>query len=215
MVKQSGAKKVSSEGRSVYRASVAGAEVTLARIGIGPGMATQSTEWMLERFPADHVVVCGIAGGLHVDLAVGAVIVPETVLDLTSGRRLETSMLGNLARRGVLATSDHLIVGDAELAELEAQGVEAVEMESAGVAAACEARGVPWTTVRVISDRPDENLADGSIMKLLRLDGTVRVGAAVGLVAASPGRVPALVKLGRDSSRAATRAARGVLGALR
>lgn len=214
LVKQSRAKRVDSKGRPIYQARVGGTEVTLTRIGIGPKMARRATEWMIDHFPADHIVVCGIAGGLHADLPVGAVVVPEVVLDLATGHRLGTAPLGGLERRGVLATSDHLIVGDAELADLAARGVEAVEMESAGVAAACEPRGIPWTTVRVISDRPDENLADGSIMKLLRPDGSLRAGAAIGLMAAKPTRIPALVRLGQDSSRAATRAARVTLAAL-
>lgn len=214
LVKQFGAVRVRSDSRPVYRARVGTTEVTLTRIGIGPEMARRTTEGMIDRFAVDHVVVCGIAGGLHADLAVGAVIVPEAVLDLATGRRLATAPLGRLERRGLLATSDHLIVGDAELALLDAQGVEAVEMESSGVAAACEPRGIPWTAVRVISDRPDENLADGSIMQLLRLDGSIRVGGAIGLMVTKPARLPALVKLGRDSYRAASRAAAVTLAAL-
>lgn len=215
LVKQSGAKRVRSVSRPIYRAHVGRTEVTLARIGIGPEMARRATEWMIDQFPVDHIVVCGIAGGLHADLPVGAVIVPEAVLDLATGHRLSTAPLGRLERRGLLATSDHLIVGDAELAALAALGVAAVEMESAGVAAACRPKGIPWTTVRVISDRPDENLADGSIMKLLRLDGSVRAGAAIGLMIAQPARVPSLLKLGHDSARAAARAADVTLAALR
>jgi nucleoside phosphorylase len=215
LVKQCGAGRVSGDGRPVYRARIGSTELVLTRLGIGPEMARRTTQWMLERFSVDHVVVCGIAGGLHVDLAVGAVIIPEAVLDMGTGERLETAPLGDLERRGLMATSDHLIVGDTELAELEAQGIEAVEMESAGVAAACHPKGIPWTAVRVISDRPDEKLADGSIMKLLRLDGTIRVGAAMALVVTEPARIPAFMKLGRDSSKAATKAASVALGALK
>jgi hypothetical protein len=89
-----------------------------------------------------------------------------------------------------------------------------MEMESSGVAAACQDAGVPWTTFRVISDRPDDGLTDDSIMSLLRPDGTSDVGAAMRFMLRHPRRIPGMVRLGRDSSMAASKAARSALGAL-
>ena len=101
------------------------------------------------------------------------------------------------------------------LAGLEEQGVVAMEMESSGVAAACQDAGVPWTTFRVISDRPDDGLTDDAIMSLLRPDGSSDVGAALRLMVRHPGRVPGMVRLGRDSSMAASKAARERAGGAR
>ena len=53
-------------------------------------------------------------------------------------------------RKGLIATADHLIMDETQLGDLQGRGVVAMEMESSGVAVACESAGVPWTTFRVI-----------------------------------------------------------------
>ena len=156
----------------------------------------------------------GIAGGLHPDLTIGTVVVPEEVLDLGTGVRYHSSPMEGVQRSGLIASADHLIMDFQELAELQAIGVVAMEMESSGVAAACQDAGVPWTTFRVVSDRPDDGLTDDAIMSLLRPDGTTDVVAALRLVALHPRRVPGMVRLARDSSMGASKAARAALGSL-
>ena len=190
-------------------------EVVIAQLGVGPAVARTTTDWALNRFTVDHVVVSGIAGGLHPDLPVGAVVTPESILDLGSGRRYHAWPLGKTAAKGVVATTDHLIVDRDQLKSLQSAGVLALEMESAGVAAACEAASVPWTAIRAIGDRPDQNLTDDAILSLLRPDGTAHVAAALRLVAADPRRIGAMVRLARDSTMAASVAARAVLSAIR
>jgi nucleoside phosphorylase len=193
---------------------VGSTEVVITRLGVGPDVARRTTEWALRAFPVDHVLVSGIAGGLHQDLPVGAVVVPEVVVDLRSGQRYQASPLGTVERRGVIGTADRLIGDERELDALRADGVVALEMESSGVAAACEATAVPWTTFRVISDRPDEHLTDDTMLSLLRPDGSARVAAALGVMARHPGRISGMVRLGRDSAMAASKVARIALAAL-
>ena len=202
------------DGRTVYAGQVGSVDVVIVRIGVGPASARQVAGWALAHFDVDHVVVCGIAGGLAPDLRVGSVVVPEAVMDVESGKRYGSAPMNGVERRGLVATADHLILDEGSLGELEALGVVALEMESSGVAAVCETAGVPWTTFRVISDRPDEHLIDAAMMSLLRPDGTADVAAALRLMATHPGRIPAMVRLGRDSSRAAAKAARTALAAL-
>jgi nucleoside phosphorylase len=202
------------DGRPVYAGRVGAVDVTIVQIGVGPASARRVTEWALGHFQVDHVAVCGIAGGLAAHLHVGAVVVPERVLDLPGGQQYVSAPIADVERRGLVATADQLILDPAQLGELEAQGVIAMEMESSGVAAACEAARVPWTTFRVISDRPDEHLLDASMMSLLRPDGTADMGQAFRLMITRPSRIPAMVRLGRDSSAAANKAARTTLAAL-
>jgi nucleoside phosphorylase len=202
------------DGRTVYAGRVGSVDVVIVRIGVGPASARRAGQWALAHFDVDHVVVCGIAGGLATGLSVGSVVVPEAVLDVESGRRYGSAPMDGVERRGLVATADHLILDEGRLGELEALGVVALEMESSGVAAACEESGVPWTTFRVISDRPDEHLIDESMMSLLRPDGSANAAAALRLMATQPKRIPAMLRLGRDSSRAAAQAARTALTAL-
>ena len=206
LVQQTKAKK--REG--VYTAG----NITLAQIGVGPAVARRRTEQLLTEESFDHVLVSGIAGGLDPTLSVGSVVIPEAVRDLASGQTYESSDLAGVTRKGLIGVSDHLITDEHDLARLLEQGVVAVEMESSGVAAACEARGVPWTTFRVIGDRPDEGLTDQAVMTFLRTDGSVDVAAAARYIATHPRKIKGLYKLGRDSARAATAAARAALAAI-
>lgn len=189
-------------------------DIVVALLGVGPTTSQRVTERALSHFPVDHVLVSGIAGGLDPDLTIGTVVVPEVVMDVGSGRRYYSAPMEGVERKGLIATADHLIMDETQLADLQAQGVVAMEMESSGVAAACESAGVPWTTFRVIADRPDEGLTDDVIMSLLRSDGTSDVAAAVRLMMLHPSRMPTMVRLARDSSRAASKAARVALCSL-
>ena len=199
---------------TVYTGRVGEVDIVVTQVGVGPASSRRVTERALSHFPVDHVLVSGIAGGLDPDLTIGTVVVPEVVMDVGSGRRYHSAPMEGVERRGLIAAADHLIMDETQLADLQAQGVVAMEMESSGVAAACESAGVPWTTFRVIADRPDEGLTDDVIMSLLRPDGTVDVAAAVRLMMLHPSRIPGMVRLARDSSRAASKAARVALRAL-
>jgi adenosylhomocysteine nucleosidase len=214
LVKRSRARKSTIGGRTVYTAQRGEMEVVIAQLGVGPAVAHRTTEWALACLAVDHVIVCGIAGGLHPDLGVGAAVVPDSVLDVAGGRVHRAWPLGPLEMRGMVATTERLLVDEAELAPLRAEGVVALEMESAGVAQACEASALPWSTIRVIGDRPDQHLTDDSLLTLLRPDGTTRLAASLRLTAARPGRVVPMMRLGRDSSMAASAAARIALDAL-
>jgi nucleoside phosphorylase len=214
VVKLARATREEVDGRTIHSCRVGATDTRIVQIGVGPLSARRATEWALARFEVDHVVVCGIAGGLADDLPVGAVVVPEIVMELPGGQHFVSAPMAGVERKGMVATADHLILDPVQLGELAALGVVALEMESSGVAAACEAARVPWTTFRVVSDRPDGHLIDDDMLSLLRPDGSADFGRALRLMATHPKRIPAMARLGRDSSMAAAKAARTALAAL-
>lgn len=214
VVKRLGARPSRVDGIKVFRAQRGGVDITVAQIGVGPTMAARITKRLLDLIPVDHVVVSGIAGGLDPGATIGTVILPAVVLDVASGREYHHSPLGDVPLAGKIGTVDELIVDPTRLASLAEQGVLALEMEAAGVAAACESAGIPWSVVRVISDRPDDGLTEAPVLDALRPDGTTDVWAALRLVATRPSRIPGFVRLGRDSSMAAGKAAVATLAAL-
>jgi adenosylhomocysteine nucleosidase len=192
-----------------YRGALAGGDqVTAALIGVGPAAAAAATARLLDQDPEAHVVVCGVAGGIDPEVAVGTMVVPEVVLDLSTGVERRPSPLGNAGASGTMATTADFITADHDLRSLRSRGVVAVDMESAAVGAVCEQRGVGWTVFRCISDRPHDGLVDDAVFTLLRPDGSVDALAALRLALARPRRIPDLVRLGRDTGRAAGRAAR-------
>jgi adenosylhomocysteine nucleosidase len=209
-----GARAVRLAGAWVHRGRAGGTSVTVALIGVGPGPAGRATRRLLEAERFDHVVLSGIAGGIGPGVAVGDLVVPAEVEDLTDGRRFTASPLGGWHPSGVVGTTAaELILDEGRLAELTARGVVALDMESAAVAEACEGRGVPWSVFRAVSDRPEDGLLDDDVFGLLEADGSVNAGRALRYVAARPARARPLARLVRDATRAARRAAEAALEA--
>ena len=88
-------------------------------------------------------------------------------------------------------------------------------METAAVAAVCERRGCPFTAFRAISDNATDGSVDAAVAGMLHPDGTPDTGAALRYMVRKPWRIPRLLRLGRDSQRAAKAAADAAIAALR
>ena len=167
--------------------------------GVGTAAAARATARALGAGPVAHVFVVGVAGGIGAGSPVGALVVPERVLDVATGAVLRPTPFGDVAPRGLLATADG-ILAQATIAELAARGAVAIDMETAAVAAACEARGVPWSVFRGISDRADDGQTDDAIFGLLGADGRPDPGAVARFLLTKPHRIPQLVRLGRGTA---------------
>jgi adenosylhomocysteine nucleosidase len=191
-------------GPEVHVGTVGAVDVIAMRTGMGLTLATQATTDLLDSFDVDHVLVVGIAGGIG-DARVGDVLRPTAVVDRSSGTRYDaTALTGDLD--GVVSCSDEFLVDQERVAALVADGVRALDMETSAVAAVCVARSVPWSAVRVISDLSSDH-PDASVLDLAHPDGTPNARAAIPFLLKNPKRIPGLVRLGRDSMRAARAAA--------
>jgi nucleoside phosphorylase len=190
---------------SGYRGRSGSIELVAGKTGIGTKLAAEATECTLDADAVDHVMVVGIAGGMGAS-RVGDIVYPEVVVDKASGAEFRPSPLSAVCSKGRLVTHDDFDMTDAERDKLVGDGFIAVDMETAAVAAVCERRGVPWSAVRSISDLV--GVTPGDVISLANADGTPNVGASVRYLVTKPWRIPRLVRLGLDSTRAATAAAK-------
>ena len=189
---------------AVHVGTVGAVDVIAMRTGMGLSLATRATTDLLDTYDVDHVLVVGIAGGIG-DSRVGDVLRPTAVVDRSTGTRYDaTALTGDLD--GVVSCSDEFLVDPERVAALVADGVRALDMETSAVAAVCVARSVPWSAVRVISDLSSDH-PDASVLDLAHPDGTPNARAAIPFLLKNPRRIPGLVRLGRDSMRAARAAA--------
>ncbi len=190
-------------GAASHAGRVGRVDVVAARTGMGLTLARAATVRVLDAHPVDHVLVVGIAGGIGPS-RIGDVLVPAVVSDRGTGRRYAAAPF--VAGAGEISSSDEFLVDPDRLAALVAAGVCALDMETAAVAAVCEERGVAWSAVRVVSDLATDH-PDDSVLALADADGTPRVADGVRFMLRNPRRIPMLLRMARDSTRAASAAA--------
>jgi nucleoside phosphorylase len=173
------------------------------------GIGRHNTEQALARALAGAepglVVSCGFAGGLNPDLPTGAVI-----FDADPATDLTARLLAAGARPARFHHVNRIVTSAEEKRQLrQVTGADAVEMESQVVRDFCRARGLPSATIRVISDPADQDLPL-DFNRLMTATAKISYLRLAGVLLASPGKVPALLRLQRQSELAARNLA-GVL----
>jgi nucleoside phosphorylase len=198
----------------VHSGRVGDVEVQATITLIGTTAATTATEFVIDELGVDHVAIIGIAGGLGPNVHIGDLLVPEVVIDYDSRQETHPTPLGGHTASGTLFTSGNLIVDPDILQGLADNGAAAIDMETAAVGVVCEARGVPWSTFRSMSDHIRDSLIDAGVSSIMTPEGGANVGALVRYLAPKPWRVKKLAKLGKDMSLAANVAAEALVTSL-
>jgi adenosylhomocysteine nucleosidase len=175
-------------GRDFHHGTLHGHEAVLVLSGIGKVAAATTTALLLDRFAADVVLFTGVAGGLGTGVAVGDVVVGDSLLQhdldaspifprwqvpLTGLSRFAAdarwsdtlaaaaAASGHRVHRGLIISGDRFVCTSHESAALCAALPDAlaVEMEGAAVAQVCHDFARPFAVMRTISDRADDGAA--------------------------------------------------------
>ena len=200
-------------GAYTHTGKVGDVNIVAVITGIGTKPARETTERLLDGIAVDHVMVVGIAGGMGPTVEIGDLVVPEVVVDEASGKEVRPNLLGAAKPRGTIVTSDRFGYDDETNAKFIAEGVVAVDMETSAIGLVCEARGVPWSAYRGISDRGDDDTVDIEVLKLAGPDGSGNFGALLKYVLRKPTRIAHLVRLGRGTKMATNAAANAAIAA--
>ena len=176
--------------------------------GIGVKNAERMIQQRLMEEPPSLVLTCGFAGALNPELKVG---------DVLFGDDTEKELAETLRSAGAVAAkfycATQVATTAAEKASLrQSTGADAVEMESAVIREICRERKIPSATVRVISDTADEDLPLDFNLLMTPEQAISFTKLALALMK-SPGKVPRLLALQRNTRHAAQRLAE-VLGKL-
>lgn len=154
-------------------------------------------------------VSSGLAGSLRKEHVVGEVIVPERIGNLREANGIPASLdLIDFARQsgakivGALLTSDHIVETSEEKERLAFFG-DAVDMESNSLMRELVGKGIPSVTLRAISDASDEDLPI-DFSQCLSPEGRVKAIPLLQQVFSRPSKIPALVRFGTRSKKAAT-----------
>ena len=196
------------EATAFQKLAAGNAAISILITGMGRENSRRALTERLNSITPAFVLSCGFAGGLAPNLAVGDVLFSTVDPDLQS------RLLAAGANAARFFCASRIATLAAEKAELHrTTGAHAVEMESEAFEAICRERGIRLATVRVISDSARENLPL-DFNQLSRPDWSLDYGQLAWTVIKSPGKIPALLRLQRNSSAAAEQLARGLMRAL-
>ena len=175
--------------------------------GMGTELATAGTTRLLDAVPVEHVVVVGITGAVENETPIGTLVLPELVVNGATGGAYRPTPLGDGTPAGTMWTTDTLITDAEAIAGLRARGVVSLDMETAAIAALCEARGIPWSVFRVISDRATDGSIDEEVFGLSNMDGSPNNEAIERFFAEHPERLEAMARLAEGALLATNAAA--------
>jgi len=202
---------VSASSPAIYETEIAGAQICVVLTGMGKENAGQAMRAAFDA-PADLCISAGLAGGLKPTHRVGEILVARQVAAGRQGPvvRSDEALRTTAADHGAsvvdsFLSSDRLIRVSAEKRSLAAFA-DAVEMESYAVLSAAGARGVPAVAIRAISDPWDMDLSY-DFERIVDAQGRLQITGLIGQILRRPHRLPALIRLGRQSRRAAARLA--------
>lgn len=180
--------------------------IRIVRTGIGMRGPQDELKQALSG-PVDFCIASGLAGSLKRQYPVGSVLVARGIK--SEGNKTIVPCDGGLVdaavRNGARAvdffhTSPAIANSEGARAEL-ARAADAVDMESFHVLSAARRAGVPAVAVRVISDSPDRKLPL-DFSRTVTGDGQISWARMIGQMIKHPGRLPAFVTFGIDSSAA-------------
>jgi adenosylhomocysteine nucleosidase len=190
-----------------YTGRVGDRPVVAVVSGMGTSLAHAATVRLLDAVDVEWVIVVGIAGAIDNHTPIGMLVFPQLVIDGADGSEHRPTPLHIGDARGKLWTSDELLLDPALHADLRADGVLALDMETAAVAKVCDERGIPWSVVRAISDRAGDGSVDAEIVGLSYPDGRPNFPAIGRYLVRHRGGISRLLHLGKGANLAAGRAA--------
>jgi adenosylhomocysteine nucleosidase len=195
------------DGLEIFQTQIGRATVDFAVTGMGQENAEHVAQIAMS-VPHTVCIASGFAGGLKATLKVGDILVARAVQKLGKSKIIECSRNLVMAAREdqaieakMFLTVDRVVATAQEKQQLS-PFADAVDMESFAILSVAKEKKLPAVAIRVISDRFDQDMP-ADIDMTVDERGQVKIGGVVKHLARHPLQVPALIRLGRQSSTAA------------
>lgn len=153
----------------LLRGNLEGVPMVLCRTGVGMPNAHEGTEFLLNNVQPSVVFSLGFAGACHPELKTGDLILVNEIRSETPqdhfypdtiwGKNLEEAIqsTGLVYREGILLTAWKL-AGQNGKEKWGKEGVSAIDMETAAIAAVVRKAKIPFLSLRAIFDPLEESL---------------------------------------------------------
>lgn len=208
-------------GAAVFAGDWQGLRTVLVRSGVGGKRAAEALRRTADRFPLSQVLSIGFAGGLDPALQVGDLLIADSVTKVSNPfkvsaedapSRVIPAALVNQAMvipcpegvtvcQGGLLTVDDVITQPADKKRLGGtHHALGVDMETYDLLEEAEKRGIPFLSVRAVTDAVDQELMNCS--HLVNDDGSVSTLKAGWHVLTHPGDLTGMIALGRHAKLA-------------
>ena len=197
-------------GFKVHTATIGDASVDVVVTGMGPANARRVVEAVI----SDSHAACissGFAGSLKREHSVGEVLIAAAVERVEDGGiiRCDVAMVREAESAGGAKKVEKFLCAEkiADSAEGKSRLAllgDAIEMESYAILSVAAKHSIPAVAIRAISDRFDEDMPvdfSGSIDDT----GKILKGKLALEIAGDPLKIPALIRLGRQTKLASER----------
>ena len=175
--------------------------VSILITGVGQRNTKRAIRDALKNETTDLVLSCGFAGGLNPELKTGAIVFSAG----DSGLASALEKLGARLVRFHCAEKIATTISEKEKLRRET-GADAVEMESQVIETVCREQNIPCATVRVILDTAGEGLPL-NFNSIMNARQEIDFGKLALTLVKSPGKIPSLIRLQKQSKVAATKLA--------
>jgi adenosylhomocysteine nucleosidase len=176
----------------------------LVRAGGGTPAGAELAARQLVGEGAQALVSFGLAGGLDPALQPGALVVPAEVIDAGMVFATDPALsarFGGMTSHRVLAAEAVVTDAAAKQRAAQANGAQAVDLESGAVARVAAEYGLPFAVVRAICDPAERDLPPAALIALDQ-KGTIGLIRTLGSLLKRPSQLGNLLQLARDAARA-------------
>ncbi len=160
--------------------------------GIGAANAARAAEAVAAAAP-EALISAGFCGALAADLRVGDLVAADVVVDERTGERFDADpalLAAAPGRHGTMVSAERVARTPADRARLDGL---AVDMESAALARAAGAAGIPFLALRAVTDERHHRVPDFD--RVMNAAGRLTPGAGLLHFVLHPRELPALVCL--------------------
>lgn len=185
--------------------------IVVAEAGVGFERARRATQALREAHTPKWILACGFCGALRDGVALGDVVVANSIVDVHGQEiTVDLKLSSDPARKlhvGRLLTADHMVREVAEKRSLgERFQAAAVDMETLAVAQVCRDTQTRFMAVRTVSDDLSADLPP-EVLSVTGSTGNVRIGATLGALWNRPSSLKDMWRLREQAQLAADRLA--------